>query len=436
MWEKESKHIGIKILLVILILALCAGLFYAYKYVKAQEAEHDAELLQIYQEHQKEQNAERQASYETLEALYQDDLNAVATYLPGIVCWGDVLTEGSAGGVSYPDTLQELIDAAIVDRYDLKNTLQEKEKEGLGRVEDWTVYTVEIPVVNMGSGHESSATVVGRNGAIPYVVDEEFTIPATQDPVPITFRSSSADPTDYRSQYNSVTPLTRGNAGVNPVTINGITGTLSLDLEAYSRKHYDYTFTRETPGVETVIPEGTIIETAASDMYRDYIPVIYIGTYDHQYSTVDELIAYQKSIIDHQIRNKDRYIILGLYYMENRWDHGKTQDLDKYETAMLKEYGDHFINVRKYFLSDGLRDANLTETKYDTSDIKGGMVPTSLRSSAEPSELTAEGYKLLGKLVYDRMDKLGYFKEVKDELGITALEKADRQEAAKTTSSK
>ena len=31
------------------------------------------------------------------------------------------------------------------------------------------------------------------------------------------------------------------------------------------------------------------------------------------------------------------------------------------------------------------------------------------------------------------MDKLGYFKEVKDELGITALEKLERQEAAKAT---
>ena len=434
MWEKENKHIGIKILLVLLIIALCAGLFYAYKYVKAQEAAHDAELLQIYQEHQKEQTAERQASYETLEALYQEDLRAVEAYLPGIVCWGDTLTEGTAGGVSYPDTLQALIDAAIVDRYDFRGTLENT--EGLARVEDWTVYTVDIPVVNMGSAHESSSTVAGRNGAIPFVVSEEFTIPETTDPVPIKFRSSFVEPEDYRSLYFNATPLTHGNAGMNPVTINGIMGTISLDLEAYSRKRYDYTFTRATPGAEAVIPEGTEITTAVSDMYRDFIPVIFIGTYDNQYTTVDELISFQKAIIDHQIRNKDRYIILGLYYMNDRWDRGITLDLDFFENAMTKEYGDHFINVRKYMLSDGLKDAGLTATKADTDDIQHGLVPTSLRSSADPSELNASGYRLLGQLVYDRMDKLGYFKEVKDELGITALEKADRQEAAKTTSSK
>ena len=32
-----------------------------------------------------------------------------------------------------------------------------------------------------------------------------------------------------------------------------------------------------------------------------------------------------------------------------------------------------------------------------------------------------------------RLNKPGYFKEVKDELGITALEKLERQEAAKAS---
>ena len=118
MWENEKKHIGVKILLIILILVLLGGLFYAYRLVKAQEEAHDAELLQVYEQHQKEQNAARQANYDTLQALYQTDLDTVSRYLPGIVCWGDVTTAGSAGGVSYPDTLQELIDAAICDKYD------------------------------------------------------------------------------------------------------------------------------------------------------------------------------------------------------------------------------------------------------------------------------------------------------------------------------
>ncbi len=423
MWEPEKKHIGVKILLIILILVLLAGLFYAYRIVKAQEEAHDAELLQVYEQHQKEQNAARQANYDTLETLYQTDLDTVSRYLPGIVCWGDVTTAGSAGGVSYPDTLQELIDAAICDKYDFFSTLEDK--TSYGRISDWTVYSVEIPVVNMGSGQENSATVAGRNGAIPFVTAEAFTIPSQVYSVEIKIQSSDG---------STVMPLTQGDAGVNPVVINGVQGKLSLDLETYYNRHrYSYTFTRLAPGEPVNVPAGAVITTAASSLYTNYLPIIFIGTYDDKMSTADELIHYQKSIINHQIANKDRYLILGLYSMDNRWDLGRTSDLDLFETSMLQEYGDHYISVRKYLCSDGLADAEITPTKQDTDDIKLGYVPSSLRSTSSTSELNAKGYQLLGKIVFDRMDKLGYFKEVKDELGITALEKLERQEAAKAT---
>ena len=216
------------------------------------------------------------------------------------------------------------------------------------------------------------------------------------------------------------------------MTINGVEGELQLDLEVYySNQKMSYSFARLSPGAEVQVTEGSEIITSASSRYLDYIPVIFLGTYDGQYTTVDQLIAYQKAIINHQTRNQDRYLIIGPYYLDSRWDHGTTQDLNTFETALLQEYGDHFINVRKYLCSDGLADAGLTATKQDTDDIAHGLVPSSLRSTADPSELNATGYKLVGTLVYNWMDRLGYFKEVKDELGITALEKLDRQQQAK-----
>ena len=415
MWEKENKHIGIKILLVLLIIILSAVLVLGYRYVKAQEEAQDAELLKVAGEHKQEQTDAKQASYEDMEAAYRQDLNTVATYLPGIVCWGDVTTAGSAGGVSYPDRLQELINENIVDKYDFRSTLENPEE--LTRV-DWKTYTVEIPVVNMGSGEENSETVLGRNGAVPYVVSEEFTIPADTESVPIKFTSENG---------KAVAPLTQGDVGVNNVVIAGVEGKISIDLESlqHTSRNYYY-FSRLYPGTETTVEKGTEIITSASNLYRDYIPVIFIGTYDRDYSTVEELISYQKAIIDHQIANKDRYLILGPYYLKNHWDHGH-YDLDRFETALLQEYGDHFVNVRKYFFSDALSDAGLSPTAQDTRDIKNDLIPSSLRSAAEDAELNATGYRILGQLVYNRMDKLGYFTEVKDELGITALEKLEKQ---------
>ncbi len=416
MWEKENRHIGLKILLIVLILVLLAGLALGYRYVKAQEEAQDAELLKVASEHKQEQSEAKQATYESMEAAYQEDLKTIQAYLPGVVCWGDVLTAGSAGGVSYPDTLQELIDENIVDKYDFRSTLDNTDE--LTRV-DWTAYTVEIPVVNMGSGAESSATVLGRNGAVPYIVSEEFVIPAEAESVQLKFASENRQ---------AVVPLTQGDVGVNNVVIAGVAGRLSLDLESYQSSHKNiYYFTRLTPGAEVVVQPGEQIITAASGLYRNYIPVIFLGTYDGEYSTLEELVAAQKAIIAHQTANRDRYVILGIYYLKNHWDVGLNGDLEKYEAAMLQEYGDHFINVRKYFCSDGLSDAGITATQQDTRDIAKGLVPTSLRSSAEPSELNAKGYRLLGQLVYNRMEKLGYFDEVKDELGITALEKQQKQ---------
>ncbi len=439
MWESENKHIGIKILLVVLILICSAALFLGYRYVKAQEEAQDAQLLAVSQQSQMEQTAAKQASYETLQSLYDADLNTIATYLPGIVCWGDSTTAGTAGSVSYPDTLQQIIDLTIVDRYDFYGTLVDSKEvsvDELTRV-DWKTYKVDIPVVNMGSGQESSATVAGRNGAVPFAVSADFVIPGDCSPVSIKIKSSDG---------SDVTPLTNGNAGVNPVTIAGIQGTLSLDAEGYITNHFNYTFTRLEPDASAVytdaegntvngtyVPAGTVIETAASSMYKDYVTVVFIGTYDGTYDTVDELISYQKAIISNRTANTDRYIVIGLYYMNNKWDYGLSSDLEKYESAMLKEYGDQFINLRKYLCSDGLSDAGLTATTQDTKDIQKGLVPSSLRSSADPSELNAKGYSLIGQLIYDRMEKLGYLKEVKDELGITALEVADRQNAANKT---
>ena len=423
MWEKENRHIGLKIFLVLLILALSAALFMGYQYVKAQNEAQDAELLNVYNQHQLEQTTAKQASYDDLYAFYQADLDAVAQYLPGIVCWGDSLTSGSAGGVSYPDTLQELIDAAIVDKYDFRGTLDKPEQ--YARIEKWEDFSVDVPVINMGAGKENTDTVLGRSGAVPFVVKEDFVIPAGSEPVNIEFTSANGA---------NVTPLTQGDNGVNNVFINGIEGKLILDLESYKSYHTNiYSFTRKNPGAEVPVAAGTVIRTAASSSYLDYIPVIFTGTYDETlYSTtVEDLIAKQKQLIAHHTGNSDRYIILGLYYMNERPDRGYYGELEKYEAAMLQEYGNHFINVRKYLCSDGLSDAGITPTKDDTYDVSHGHVPKSLRSAADESELNAQGYKLLGQLVYDRMDKLGYFDEVKDELGITALEKLEKQEAAK-----
>jgi hypothetical protein len=95
--------------------------------------------------------------------------------------------------------------------------------------------------------------------------------------------------------------------------------------------------------------------------------------------------------------------------------------MDYIDSAMLQAFGDRYINLRKYLMEDGLRDAGLNATSTDKKNIEAGNVPDTFRSNANSAELNGVAYELLGKLVYERMDRLGYFKEVRDELNLEKI---------------
>ena len=48
----------------------------------------------------------------------------------------------------------------------------------------------------------------------------------------------------------------------------------------------------------------------------------------------------------------------------------------------------------------------------------GGTAADIFRSNASGADLNGAAYRLIGKLVYERMDRLGYFEEVRQELGL------------------
>ena len=88
---------------------------------------------------------------------------------------------------------------------------------------------------------------------------------------------------------------------------------------------------------------------------------------------------------------------------------------------MLQAFGDRYISLRKYLMEDGLRDANLTATTQDKQNVFNGHVPNSFRSNANGADLNGVAYELLGKLVYERMDRLGYLDEVREELNLDRI---------------
>lgn len=324
------------------------------------------------------------------EMIAQSDLDkaqrveeALDQYLPGIVCWGDSLTAGYGGeGVSYPSTLSKLVNENIIDVLDIS-------------------YLLEAPeVVNLGVNAESSITIAGRAGGIPYVTAEDIVIPSQVLPVELPFLSEDG---------KEVLPNGVGYSGLDNITISGISGNIGMESDAESGKR-KYYFTRIEAGEEVKVPKGTEIQTYGSTHFLDFFPVIFIGINDG----IKELIKSQKAIINHYQKNKENYIIIGI-------PNGTAEERADLEAAMIDEYGDKYINLREYMSLSGIDDANkqldagIKITEHDKEMMAEGKVPASLLIEDE-FHFNAYGYELIGELVYNRMNQLGYFDKVRTEI--------------------
>ena len=406
MWENEQRKNLVRNLIIFGVLAVVAvGLLIAMFSVKNRIDAED-ELLKAESDSQRQELSDaRKDNLDAIRLAYDADLDTVAQYLPGIVCWGDSLTTGSSGNVSYPGTLQKYINTYLCDIYDFYSTVENA--QDYTRL-DWTQYTVSIPVINMGSGMENSETVLGRSGVTPYVISKAFEIPADTEPVQIQFTAEDG---------KQVKPLTAGSAGLNPVTINGVEGTITLEtnVQSWGQSYY---FTRSEAGSAVEVEKGTQVISGSTDAYKDYLHIVWLGTYDNLQDPA-ELVSDTKQLLSRQANNPDRYLVLGPCTIRGSWTSADVSVMDAIDSAMLQAFGNHYINVRKYLLADGMTDAKFTATREDKVVIQQSMVPISFRSnSTTGADLNGTAYRLIGKLVYDRMDTLGYFSEIRRELGL------------------
>lgn len=409
MWENERKKTIVRNVIICLVLVVvAAGLLVGMFLIRQQIAAEDALLSAEHDSQRQELNDAREGNLEAVQQEYETDLETLAQYLPGIVCWGDSLTAGSSGNVSYPLTLQKYINAYLCDIYDLRYSVDNP--ESYARV-DWEDYKISIPVVNLGAGQEDSTTILGRSGVVPYVVASDLVIPAGTESVPVSIMSENG---------KTVAPLTAGNAGVNPVTIAGVEGTLTRTANAQGWSQYSYQFTRLEEGAETPVAKGTEIVTACTEEYRDYVHIVWLGTYG-EFTNPETLVAETEALLSRQTENSDRYLVIGPCTYKGSWDPLQTYSMDAIDSAMLQAFGNRYINLRKYLIEDGLRDAGITATKNDTTNISQGKVPDSFRSNAGGADLNGVAYELLGKLVYERMELLGYFDEVREELNLDKI---------------
>lgn len=352
----------------------------------------------ISEEEQKSRSAETITEKGQREKLQKavDEINkAIEDCVPGIICWGDSLTEG--GEVNYPLVLSDTIRKNIIEEVSLEEMTNPKYEYLIDEYLD-DIKTPEV--VNMGVSRETSITIVGRAGGIPYVTAEKVVIPEQCTAVELPFISADG---------KKVTPQKPGYCGLENITISGVTGQLSMETDEANKKIY--WFTRMEAGDRVEVPQGTEIITYGSTHYLNYLPVIYIGTNGY-YNSFSDLIKQQRSIIEHQTDHQDCFIIVGIHV-------GTDEEKRELEKTMVKEYGDKYINLREYMSRSGIIDANelldagIEITDRDKERMEEGNPPASLMAKDE-LHFNAYGYELIGNLIYERMDELGYFARLQE----------------------
>lgn len=299
--------------------------------------------------------------------------------IPGILCIGDSLTCGTDG--SYPMYLEENM---IKDGY-------------------------YIPVFNAGIGGENTVTIAGRLGGIQYKV-ADFDMPSDDTPVTISF---------IDDENHKITPFRqKGNDMINPVIINGVAGEITIS-DDYSEYYFtkivdDNKLSELTISQKESIKSGNYalntVETKGQTLHNDCIYIVFMGE-NGGFDDIDELISQQKAILSQQTINDDKYLIIGLTT-------GNNDSRKELEEAMEKEYGNRYINLRKYFTNnipefDLITEAskyNISFSENDIAMMSNGQVPDCLRGDA--IHYNNAGYRLLADIVYDRLISLGYFDSI------------------------
>lgn len=270
-----------------------------------------------------------------------------------VVVWGDSLTEGTGGdGVTYPNVLEKL---------------------------------AGCEVKNYGVYAETTTCIAGRQGGMPELI-HPVTIPAEITDVDVEIENGAGG-------WDLL--LVFGDAGINPCTIAGVEGKLWMDFDTGQRK-----FTRSEAGEEIVLTEGTPMETfAMKDRKPDDILVIFTGSNDDPTpETVQSVIDVQRDMLAYA--EADRYVVIGL---TSKRKMPMTAEVNE---ILAKEYGEHFLDVRKDLLEHGLQDSGIEATAEDQADIADGYIPRSLLT--DESHGNAAYYTIIGEALYKKMQQLAY----------------------------
>lgn len=325
------------------------------------------------------------------ETLLKKDIQSVRNDIDNIkkytsancYCWGDSLTWGAGSSHSYASYLNQL---------------------NLG-----------IKFINCGVGGEGSDTIGFRQGANAGYLAKDITLP-----------SNNTDKIDlgvnpFRLDYGNAGVLFQGEgrvdeegiATVNPININGIDCTLSLDLSTsgtqYGQFGVDhYKLNRVNAGNEVTIKSGTLVTLAGNKFKNCYMNIYWAGTNDSfEGVSASELLNRIEKMIDYNGNSK--YLVIG-FHTSIESELSTIQERNK---TLKDRFGSRFIDELSYMVNCGIDDAlsrgyitGSYPREEDTEAISKNLVPpVFLHDTIHYNEI---GYHLIADKIAERIKVLGF----------------------------
>lgn len=256
----------------------------------------------------------------------------------------------------------------------------------------------EYTVVNGGVGGENSRNIVARMGGLRSILTNAVTIPAAGTEVQIgDVNNSGLQVLDVDGVYYPLTWLRQGGSHtLNPLTIEGIECNLRWTGATHNDPAGLYMLKRNSAATEdyTTKANTEVFVSSLKKYRRPRLLIAWIGQ-NSGYANNDALVKQYKALIS--IVQPEDFVVIGLHS-------GTAASRADLEKLMTQEFGNRYINWRKYASERALRDMGITPTEADNTAMASGSCPPSLLTDAV--HLTTAAGRQLGKLIIQTLKNI------------------------------
>ena len=263
-------------------------------------------------------------------------------------------------------------------------------------IEDYIVNKhLDITIHNVGTGGEDIFQISARIGSMPTFLESGITLPVGRVKTQIgTKDSPNLYVVDENGNHHYIKLLLQGTEeSINPLYINGIKCRLILESDTYYLRSY---YSLET---EVMLQDNSNVFLAGSSkLYRPYIATLMIGANGGWDNDIDTLIKRTKKAIKNV--GTPNYFIIGFFHNYNK------ENALPFENRYIAEFGNRFINTRRFFVERAAAISGVTLSDSDKDDIANGTCPRKafMQDYIHFNEL---GRQLLGKFVLERLIEFG-----------------------------